>query len=143
MPGGEVEGDAVALIAQEGLAAGLGLEDAVFAFVAEVAGKAALPGDQPDHAFGKMYVEIVGDDLPSGFRRIACDQGLQEGGEVLFGASRADRALDRAGCDVEGSDQGLGTVADVLVFPPLDEARRGPQARCGALKRLDTAHLVE
>jgi hypothetical protein len=138
-----VEGDAVACVAQEGFAAGLGLEDAALAFLAEVLVDAATLGDQPDHAFGEMSVEVVGDDLPLGLCRCAGDQGFQEGGVVFFGAPGADRARDLAGGDIEGGDQALGAVTDVLVLPSLDPARAHRQARRGALEGLDAGHLVD
>ncbi len=138
-----MEGDAVGCSAQEGLTTELGLEDATPGFFAEILIKATMPGNQTDDTFRQMDVEIVCNNPPFGLWRLVCDQSVQEDGEVLFGAPRANAAYDRAGCNVEGGDQGLGAVADILILPPLDPARGEPQAGRGALKRLDAGHLVD
>ena len=44
----------MALIAQEGLAAGHGFEDTAFAFFAEVVFDAAMTGDEAHDAFGQV-----------------------------------------------------------------------------------------
>ncbi len=75
---------------------------AALGLLAEVFVDAAVLGDQPDRAFGEMGVEVIGDELPLGLSRLACDQGFQEGGEVFFGAPGADPARDLAGGDIDG-----------------------------------------
>ena len=47
-------------------------------------------GNPSDHAFGKVDVQVVGDDVPFGLVRRAGDQPIEEAGEVVFGASRPD-----------------------------------------------------
>ena len=100
-------------------------------------------GNPSDHAFGKVDVQVVGDDVPFGLVRRAGDQPIEEAGEVVFGASRPDDTAHLAGGDIETGDQGLGTMADVLVFPSFDQARLERQRRGCALERLDAGHLVD
>jgi len=138
-----VEGDAVAVVAQERLAAGLGLEDAALAFLAEVLVEATLSRDQPDQAFGEMGVEVVRDQLPRGLGRFVFDHHLHEGDEVLFGAPGANLADDLAGGDIEAGDQALGAMADILVLAALDAPGAHRQPGRGALQGLDSGHLVE
>ena len=68
---------------------------------------------------------------------------LRRNREILLGAGVADHALDLAGRDVEGGDQGLGAVAAVLELTPLDLARHHRQPRRDALQGLNAGHLID
>ena len=126
-------------VAQEGLARRHRAQHAAFALLPEIAVEATVIGD---HAFGKVDVQVVGDDVPFGLVRRAGDQPIEEAGEVVFGASRPDDTAHLAGGDIETGDQGLGTMADVR-FPSFDQARLERQRRGCALERLDAGHLVD
>ncbi len=64
--GSEVEGDAMALIAQKGGAADFARQDAVVTFAAERCFiDAALARNEPHHAFRHVDVEVVADDAPA------------------------------------------------------------------------------
>jgi hypothetical protein len=54
---------------------------------------------------------VVADDPPTGLCRGAGQEGLQEAGEILFGAGVVDAPLDLSGGHVEASDQRLRAVA--------------------------------
>ena len=77
-------GDALALIAQEGLAAGHGFEDTAFAFFAEVVFDAAMTGDEAHDAFGQVDVEVVTDDAPTYCWRGGAYKAIEEGGDQGF-----------------------------------------------------------
>jgi len=66
-----VEDDRMAWVAEKGLAAGGGLEDAGFALEAEVAGEADLLGDQPPDGLRVVRIEVVHDQVPAAGGRVA------------------------------------------------------------------------
>ena len=141
--GGEMEGDPVALVAQEGLAAGARFEDAALALFPEIAFDCAVAGDQTHDALGEVDVEVVANDAPLLIRRSLAEAGVEEGCEVGFSAAFADRALERAGGDIEGGDERLRAVALVLELPALDLARLHRQAGGQALQGLDAGHFID
>ncbi len=141
--GGKMEGDPVALVAQEGLAAGARFEDAALAFYPEVLVDPAVAGDQPHDGLGEVDVEVVADDAPWLVRHPLAEARLEEGCEVGFGTAFADRALERAGGDIEGGDERLRAVALVFELPALDLARLHRQAGGQALQGLDAGHLID
>ena len=110
----------MALIAQEGLAAGHGFEDTAFAFFAEVVFDAAMTGDEAHDAFGQVDVEVVTDDAPTHCWRGGAYKAIEEGG-----------------------DQGLRAVAPIFEFAPLDLARPHGQTGGRPLERLNAGHLVD
>ena len=91
-----------------------------------------VAGDQADHAFGEMNVEVVGDDGPAACLRAGGDGLLEEASEVFFVAGVADPADDLSRGDVEGGDQRLGAVAAVFELAALDPAWRHRQGWGGA-----------
>lgn len=102
-----------------------------------------VAGDQADHAFGEMNVEVVGDDGPAACLRAGGDGLLEEASEVFFVAGVADLPDDLSRGDVEGGDQRLGAVAAVFELAALDPARRHRQVWGDALKCLNAGHLVD
>jgi hypothetical protein len=139
----EVESDAVAGVAKERLSRGHRVENAVFAFLAEIVVDATELSDEAHDAFGHVGIEVVADDAPRRGRRRGGEQALHKGNEVLFGAGIADGATDRTGRDVERRDQGFGAVPDVLELPPFDVPGLHRQALRRALQCLDSGHLVD
>ena len=71
------------------------------------------------------------------------EQAFQEPDVVGLGATVADAADHAAGGDIEGRDQCLGAVPDILELTPLDVPRLHRQAWGGAFQRLDAGHLVD
>src|SRR5438128_11245019 len=142
MFGREVEGDAMVWLAQERLTGGLGSKHTGLAFDAEVALEAAVVGNEADDGLGEVNVEIVADDVPPGVAGSAAQQVVEKSRKIPFSAGFADHALDLAGGNIEGGDQGLSAVAAVLELTPLDLARHHRQPRCDALQGLDAGHLV-
>src|SRR6266480_65852 len=130
-------------LAQERLTGRLGSEHAGLAFDAEVAVEAAVAGNEADDGLGEVDVEIVADDVPAGVGSGAAQQVAEKSCEILLGSGIADHALDLAGGNVEGGDQGLSAVAPVLELAPLDFARHHRQPWGDALQRLNAAHLVD
>ena len=102
-----------------------------------------VAGDQADHAFGEMNVEVVGDDGPAACLRAGGDGLLEEASEVFFVAGVADLPDDLSRGDVEGGDQRLGAVAAVFELAALDPAWRHRPVWGDALKGLNAGHLVD
>ena len=100
-------------------------------------------GNQANHAFRDMRVEVVGYHMPSRGRRAGGEQGFQEAGVVLLGVGVADDAQHLAGRDVEGGNQGLGAVTDVFELASHKIARAHRQIGGGALQRLHAGHLID
>ena len=76
MLGGEMEGDPVAGVAQKGLAAGEGFEDAALAFFPELLFDAAVAGHQTHDALGDVGVEVVANDTPLMVRRVGAEEAV-------------------------------------------------------------------
>src|SRR3979490_1444735 len=143
MLGREVEGDAMVRLAQECFTGDLGSKHTGLAFDAEVALEAAAAGNEADDGLGEVDVEIVADDVPPGVAGSAAQQGVEKSCKIPFSTGFADHALDLAGGNIEGGDQGLSAVAAILELTPLDLARRHRQPRRDALQGLDAGHLVD
>src|SRR5207244_3004123 len=118
MLGREVEGDAMVRLAQECLTGDLGSKHTGLAFDAEVALEAAVAGNEADDGLGEVNVEIVADDVPPGVAGSAAQQVVEKSRKIPFSAGFADHALDLAGGNIEGGDQGLSAVAAVLELTP-------------------------
>jgi hypothetical protein len=70
------------------------------------------------------------------------EQRLKVSHVIGFGAAVAYSALNFAGDNIEGSDQGLRAVADIFELAPLYHSRLHRQRGRGAFERLNTGHLV-
>ena len=95
-----MESDPVSVVAQEGLAAGEGLEDAGLGLLPEFVFDAAVAGDQTHDPLGDVGVKVVANDAPL----LVAFAGVEEGNEVLFGSAFADNAVELAGNNVEGGN---------------------------------------
>src|SRR6266481_2970266 len=107
MLGREVEGDAVLRIAQEGFAGRLGSKHTRLAFDSELDLEAAEAGNKAHDGLGEVDVEVVADDVAPCVGGGVAQQAAEKTCEILFGSGVADHALDLAGGDVEGGDEGL------------------------------------
>ena len=126
VPGGEVESDAVAVIAQEGLTADFSCQYAIAAFAAKRSFiDAALARYQAHDAFRHVGVEIIANDSPRHGRRGRGEESLEERRKVCFGAGIGHCAGDFASGGIEAGDQRLGAMADIFELPPLDPRLRG------------------
>src|SRR5258708_7860166 len=143
MLGREVEGDAMGRIAQECLAGDLGSKHTGFAFDAEVALEAAVPGNEADHGLGEVNVEIVTDDVPPRVAGCATQQVAEKTSEIFFGPPIADHALDLAGGRRRRRRSGLecrggGTrppAARPCPAPSAVPARCAPTLECRSSRR--------
>ena len=133
----------MALIAQEGLAAGLARQHAIVTLAAERSFiDAALARHQTHNAFRHVDVEVVAHDAPAQGRGRG-EESVEEAHEVGFVAGIGDAAADLAGDDVEVGDERLRPMADIFELAPLDPARPHGQRGGDAFERLDAGHLVD
>ena len=63
--------------------------------------------------------------------------------EIGLGAAIPYRALDFAGDNVEGGDQGLRAVADIFELAPFHLPWLHGQGGRGAFQRLNAGHLID
>ncbi len=138
----EVEGNPVALIAEKGLTGFHRLQDATFAFDPEIVIDPAMPGNNSDDVLRQVGVQVIGDDFPFCRGRFAGNEVIEESREVVLRAAGPDPARYLSCGHIEGGDQGLRAMADVFVFAPFHRPRPHGQRWGGALKRLDTRHLI-
>ncbi len=113
-----------------------------FAFFAKLFIAAAEPGHEADNPFGHMGVEVIADDFPSLRVPVRGEQRLKASHVIGLGAAVTHNALNFAGDNVEGSDQGLRAVADILELAPLYHPWLHGQRWRGAFQRLNAGHLV-
>src|SRR5215471_6415440 len=139
----KMKDDAVAAVAEKRLAGFHRGKYAGLGFLAQIVRDTAQPCNQLDHAFGDVRVEIVADDVPGRRRCGAGEQVVQECDVVCLGAAVADHTAHRAGGDIEGRDQRLRAMPDILELAPFNMSRLHRQARRGALQGLDAGHLVD
>src|SRR5262245_28405766 len=130
-------------LTQEGGTGDLGSEHAGLTLDAELVLEPAVASHEADDGLRKVDIEIVADDIPSDVRGGARQQAAEKARKILFGPGIADHALDLAGGDVEGGNQGLSAMAAVLELTPFDLAWHHRQSRRDALKGLDAGHLVD
>lgn len=133
----------MALVPQENLAAGHGFQDTSFALHTEIFRNAAMAGNQANHTFREMGVEVVADDAPQQVRRGGAELSVEEVSVILFLAAVANHAFEFSGSDIEAAYQGLGSVADILEFTAFNPARFHWQTGRDPFKRLDAGHLVD
>src|ERR1700737_760313 len=130
-------------LAQKRHTGGLGRQHARPAFDAELALETAGARNKANDGLGEVDVEIVADDVPPSVGDGAVQQAAEKSREILLSPGIADHALDLAGGNVEGRDQGLSAVAAVLELAPLDLARHHRQSRRSALQCLNAGHLID
>jgi hypothetical protein len=88
-------------------------------------------------------VEIVADDFPPLRVLVRGEQGFKVSHVIGLSAAVTHSALDFAGDNIEGGDQGLRAVPDILELAPLHFPRLHGQRGRGAFQRLNTGHLID
>jgi hypothetical protein len=141
--GREVEGDAMLRLGQERGTRSSGSKHAGFALHAEASFETAVACHEADDGLGEVDVEIVADDIPLRVGRGAAQHAAEKSREILFGSSIADDALDLAGGNVEGGDQGLSAVPPVFELKSFDLARHHRKIGRAPLQRLNAGLLID
>jgi len=97
---------------------------------------------QFDEGFGLVDIEMIGDEGPVS-ERVGGDSLGNMGREIVLGAGRTNGwGDDLTGDDVQISNQGLGTMPNILEFDPGHRARFHGQGRIFTFQGLDTRHFI-
>jgi hypothetical protein len=142
--GGVMENDLVGGVTQEGRPRGFGLQDAGFAFDAQIFGNPGFGSDITYQTLGEMGIEIITDVVPFADGRFGADTALNMREKILFGARRLSGNggnLPRSDVEIEG--EGQRTVADVFELPAFDLARLHGQPGVFPFQGLHAGHLIQ
>ena len=134
--------DSVRPIAQERGATRLRAQDARLAFHAQIVGHAAALGDQAHQAFRLMGIQLIRYEHPHRLG-IAVDGLGDMGGEIRFGAARADAGGNHLPSDnIKIHDWAERAVPFVFKLAAFGATLTHRLGRSDAFKRLNPGHLV-
>src|SRR4029453_180725 len=138
-----VEDHPMARIAQERCPRWLGVQDASFAFLAQVESELRLGGHPAHQRLGLMRVEVIHHKMPPRGGWIGGDHALDVAQKIGFGAGRAaGGGQEVTAHHVATEDEGPRPMADILKLAPFHLAGRQRQIGGFALQRLDAGQFI-
>jgi hypothetical protein len=119
------------------------LQNARFAYFAQIRRDPIALGYQAYQALGHMDIEVIQYDTPARNVGIGVHRAADMGGKVGFRARGATRnLLDNSGDDIEIDDESAGSMPNILMFPASDLPHTQRQTRMLALQSLNAGHFV-
>jgi len=138
-----MENDAMRWITQKSGSACLRLQDAAFAFDAQIIGDIRFSCHKAYQCLRKMSVEIIRDKVPLANREIRLYPAANMCGEILLGARRlCPGSNDFAHSNIKVENERQGSMTDVLKLTPLNFSRTHRQPWIFSFQCLDTRHFI-